>query len=117
MSPKPPTRTPLTHSLWFWVYVFSAAALAALLIMGPRFADRQAQLEKNYQARNRANQRALGQPVEGKVSQPGDTIITLTPLYIGLGILFVLAWVMVWWKFFRPVESKPASRSVPSHEP
>lgn len=102
MSSTPPTRVTIFQSVWFWVYVFAAAALCALLIMGPRFAERQAQLEKNYQARNRANQQAMGEPVEGKVSEPGDTIITLTPLYIGLGVLFVVAWAVVWWKFFRP---------------
>lgn len=95
-------RKPLIESIWFWAFVFSAAALGALMIMGPRFGERQAQIEQNYQARVRANQQALGQEFDSKISQPDDTQINLTPLYLGFGALFACSWAMVWWHYFRP---------------
>ena len=48
----------------FWiasVYLFATGALVALLLMGPKFRLRQAQIERKYQGRQRAVRQASGQ--------------------------------------------------------
>jgi len=94
-----PQRKSVTQTLPFWIYVFAAAGLAALMIMGPRFGQRQAQIERNYQGRVRANQRAVGEKPSGGLSTPDSTIITLTPLYVVLVAVLLVAWFFMWRHF------------------
>ncbi len=101
-------RGPITDSPWFWFYLFATAGLIALVLMGPKFGKRQAEIERQYQGRERAMQKQLGQAPTEPLSDEGHTIYTLRPLYVGLGAVLIVAWVALWWRHFRP-----GSRSAP----
>lgn len=90
-------RSAATESPWFWAYLFGMFALVALSFAGPKFAARQAQLEQQFQGRERALQVRSGEEPSIELSTPGNTIITLWPLYAGLSAATVIAWVVYWW--------------------
>ena len=86
-------RPRLTDSPWYWVYLFCTAGLVAVLLMGPRFAARQAQIEHNSQARQRAAWQVAGQASDTRLPPRTDTAITLGPLTVVLAILLASGWV------------------------
>jgi hypothetical protein len=99
MTESPSTdRKSVLDSPWYWVYLFSAAALAALFLAGPRYAARQAQLERNYQARQRAVQQRVGETPSTPLSDTGRTSIPLWPLFAVLSLLLMMAWWQLWRK-------------------
>jgi hypothetical protein len=55
MNSSPP---PLSDSPLFWLLLFGSAAIAALVLIEPKFAQREARLERMYRARQRAAARA-----------------------------------------------------------
>jgi hypothetical protein len=87
----------VTESPWFWGYLFGMFALVALSFAGPKFAARQAQLEQQFQGRERALQIREGEEPNMELSTPENTIIKLWPLYAGLSATTVIAWVVFWW--------------------
>jgi len=89
-------QRPVTDSPWFWVYLFATAALIALVLMGPKYAARQAQIEREFQGRQRAAQSAAGQEPSGAVSTAEKTLITLQPLFLALAAITVIAWIVFW---------------------
>jgi hypothetical protein len=90
------TGRPITDSPWFWAYLFATAALIALALIGPKFAARQAQIEREFQGRQRASQQAQGEEPSGELSTRERTLITLQPLFWGLAIVTIGAWVVFW---------------------
>ena len=62
-DPAEPTErtTPasLADSPWFWFALFGLMALAALVVVGPKFATRQSKLQQNYEGRRDAWQRSV----------------------------------------------------------
>lgn len=101
---------PLTDSPWFWVYLFATTALILLVVFRPKLEIRQASIERQHQARERAWTKAPApnSPSEAPpdaVSTPGDTVIGLHYLYWVLGFLVLLGWVRLWYVRYRPVAS------------
>jgi hypothetical protein len=92
----PDTPRPLSDSPWFWVYLFATAALIGLALIGPKFAERQAHIERQFQGRQRAAQQAQGQEPTGGLSTAERTVITLQPLFIALAAVTIIAWIIVW---------------------
>lgn len=92
----PPSRPSLTDSPWFWAYVFGAAALVALFAANTKFGPRQAQIEREYQARTRAAQKMNGQEPTLQLSTPQNTLITLGPLWIVLTMITIGGWFFFW---------------------
>jgi len=90
------TRRSMTDSPWFWVYLFTTAGLIALALIGPKFAERQAQIEREYQGRQRAAQQAQGEEPTGELSTAERTLITLRPLFLGLAAITIIAWIVTW---------------------
>jgi hypothetical protein len=90
-----PSRGSITDSPWYWVYLFATGALVALMLAGPKFAARQANIEQNQQSRIRAAQLVAGDEVDAAedADTPTSTQITLWPLYIVLGIGLGFAWL------------------------
>ena len=91
-----PARAPLTDSPWFWAYLFGTAALVALALLTPKYGPRQAQLEREFQGRQRAAQNQRGQEPSIALSSAERLIVTLRPLFLGLAALTVLAWIVFW---------------------
>jgi hypothetical protein len=89
------SRPPLSDSPWFWVYLFTTFALVVLLVMRPHVQERQAQIERKEQGRQRALERAAGQSPQTPLSTPESTRLTLTPLVAILGLVWVAAAIMV----------------------
>lgn len=104
-SPSPssssPPLPPLADSPWFWVYTFATFALVLLVLIGPKFEERRAQQERQFQGRARAQQQRLGEEPTVELSTPGHTWLSLRPLYILLGIGVVVGWVTLWWQRWR----------------
>src|SRR5690606_35529092 len=96
MNAPEPARRSLLDSPWYWAYVFVAAALAALFLMRPRFDARQAQIERNYQARHRSVQVRVGERPRTPMSEEGRTSIQLWPLFLVLSLLLVTTGIGVW---------------------
>ena len=90
--PAPPR--PVTDSPWFWVCLFAAAALIGLAAISSKYAKRQAQIEREFQGRQRAAQNVQGQSPSVPLSTPDETIIPLWPLVLGLTALVPIAWLI-----------------------
>lgn len=77
-------RAALTDSPWFWLMLFSAAGLFALLVLDQKYGPRQAQLERQYQAKQWSHFKsdpASGDPAETvRYSTESDTLIGLWPI-------------------------------------
>lgn len=94
MSDSP--RRSILDSPWYWLYAFCAAGLVALLLMSPKYAARQTQLERNHQGRERANQAARGQTPDVPMTEDGRTVVRLQPLGMLLATAFLGSWFVVW---------------------
>src|SRR5690348_8049678 len=99
---------PITDSPWFWVCLFAAAALIGLAAISSKYAKRQAQIEREFQGRQRAAQNVQGQSPNVKLSTADETIIQLWPLVLAFTALIPIAWF-----FFNRRQSTTASTSPP----
>ena len=86
----------MTDSPWFWAYLFTTAALIALALIGPKFAARQAQIEREFQGRQRAAQNIQGQEPTGTLSTAERTLVSLRPLFFGLAVITTVVWIIFW---------------------
>jgi hypothetical protein len=101
---QPSTPQPsATDSPWFWMMLFSAAGLVVLLVVWPKYSERQRRLELQYHARQEiARRRVEGEPQaresgqEGQTAPPatGELLITLWPIALVLVALLVFSAVM-----------------------
>ena len=101
MNEQQPKRRSVTESPWYWVYLFSTAGLIMLVLMGPKFGPRQAQIERKYQGREIAMTAEEARQADAELSSSESTLITLAPFYVVLGAVFVVAWIMLWRGHFR----------------
>jgi hypothetical protein len=92
----PSAQRPITDSPWFWAYLFGTAALIALALAGPKFGPRQAEIERQFQGRQRATQNAAGQQPSVDLSTAEGTRITLRPLFFVLAAVTMVAWLVFW---------------------
>jgi hypothetical protein len=86
----------MTDSPWFWACVFAVAGLIGLSAIGPKYSQRQAQIEREFQGRQRAAQNAQGQAPSVPLSTPDQTLISLRPLFLGLAAVIAIAWFIFW---------------------
>jgi hypothetical protein len=84
----------VSDSPWFWAYLFTTAALIALAMIGPKFAARQLQIEREFQGRQRAAQNISGQLPTVPISTAERTLISLRPLFFGLAAITTMAWII-----------------------
>ena len=89
---------PIADSPWFWAYLFSTAALIALALAGHKYGPRQAQIEREFQGRQRAAQNLNGQQPSVELSTAERTLITLRPLFFALAAVTTVAWIVFWRK-------------------
>jgi hypothetical protein len=100
-SDPTPDRPPLSDSPWFWAYLFATAALVAVFLAGPKYVQRQPQLERQFSARQQTGQAVSGPDGAVRLSTPERLIISLRPLYVVLGLVLVAAWVGLWYQRYR----------------
>jgi hypothetical protein len=108
------TPRSLTDSPWFWAYLFATAALIALALIAPKYAERQADIERQFQGRQRAAQQAQGQEPNVELSTAERTLITLQPLFITLAAVTIIAWIIVWHRRRLPTPDPRHPSTVPS---
>lgn len=112
MSTGAPDRRPsITESPWYWVYVFSTAGLVGLMLLGPKMLQRQAQEERSFQGRRRAEEQKRGQTPATPMSDADSTLLTLRPIYLILGGTLLVAWVVFWWQHFGRRRTAPRADS------
>ena len=133
--PSPATndaRSPrLGDSPWFWVYVFSTGAFAALMLMHTKYQNRQGHLERVYRYGTRTLERPPGatlanptgdsaghanaatdkpannglpeRPPLAAGPQPvtDEILISLLPLRVLTGIVMVVSCVALQWTYLR----------------
>ncbi|HEY1602625.1 MAG TPA: hypothetical protein VGG64_23680 [Pirellulales bacterium] len=118
---NPPERRPITDSPWFWLVLFGSSALVAIVVVSPKYAYRQARLERMNSTRE---QIARGQVAEALETADPDALITdlprdssrqftLGPLATALALLLALAAVGAGVHSYL----KSASRRVEGHKP
>jgi hypothetical protein len=105
-SEIPNPKLPVTDSPWFWLLVFSSMALAALLAIGGKYGQRQARMERQYQARERVATGARGDEAVASTEDgaarrpyatPDVTLIPLWPLKVIFAAIAAVAAVMLFW--------------------
>lgn len=101
---------PITDSPWLWFSLFAAVGLVALLATGGKFGNRQAEIEREGQARTAL---AEGMQIEEdgtgrktatrapEYSHPGQTEIRLVPLALTIGAVLVVSLAMLLREQFR----------------
>ncbi len=97
-----PQQEPITDSPWFWLYLFATFALILLIVFQGKLDIRQANIERQHQARQLANQPAdTASDAPVAVSSPGDTLIGWNYLVWVLGVLVAVGWIRLWYVRFR----------------
>ncbi len=101
MTNHPP---PITDSPWLWFALFSAVGLAALLLTGGKFGNRQAQVERKGQAQQavveglEVEEDSTGRksaPGAPDYSRPGHIQIRLVPLALTIGTVCAASLAML----------------------
>jgi hypothetical protein len=106
--PETNQQTGLTDSAWFWVLIFALMGLVALAAMHGKYSRRQANIERNYQARTRVAEQVvaennLAEPdrmdkleVRHQFSTPDENLVPLWPLAVLLGLAAIFASAMLY---------------------
>jgi hypothetical protein len=117
------THTSITDSAWFWVLIFCLMGLVALFAMHGKYSRRQANIERNYQARERvaeqvATENNSGEPdrmdhleVRRAFATPDENLVPLWPLAVLLGLATVVASAMLYRGHVRGDFSSSGSES------
>jgi hypothetical protein len=82
----------ITESPWYWAYLFCTGGLVVLVTMGPRYTQRQTQIEQNGQKRQWAAQHVAGRTPDNSQLDRQELSVKLWPLYIVLGSILAVAW-------------------------
>jgi hypothetical protein len=102
------TLPPITDSAWFWVLAFSLMALVGLAALSGKYSRRQANIERNYQARERVAEKVAAENNPASVKRiddpeaqrayatPGDKLIPIWPLAALLGLISIVAAAMLY---------------------
>lgn len=102
------TRPPVTDSPWFWVLAFSLMGIIALAALNGKYSRRQANIERQYQARERVaeklgaeNNPDLGVRIDDSEARrayatPGDQLIPVWPLAALLSLISIVAAAMLY---------------------
>jgi hypothetical protein len=106
---------PITDSPWFWAYLFGTAALVALALAGSKYGPRQAQIEREFQGRQRAAQNLNGQEPNVGLSSAQRTLVSLQPLFLVLAAITAGAW-LVFWRQHRRRQQQSSAPPASSHE-
>ncbi|MGD9635744.1 MAG: hypothetical protein AB7G28_11975 [Pirellulales bacterium] len=90
------SKPSITDSPWLWVLLFSVFALVLLAIFSGQIGKRQARLDRQYQARERVLENAVGAPDRREYATPENTLVPIWPLAALLVGAAIVAAVMLW---------------------
>lgn len=91
------------------MYLFATAALVALFWAGPRYAQRQSQMDRHFEGRQYAAAHPSHVESPQAFATPGDKLRILRPLGYGLAVALAIAWGRLWWqRFHRPRRESPS---------
>jgi hypothetical protein len=96
----------LTDSPWFWIYLFGAAALIAMFLIGNKADTVQAQRDGNFTRRQVSLERQAGKssdasPLDAESEQHEPRYVDFTIFYAIIGAVTVFAWIMHWRQFLQ----------------
>lgn len=105
-SPSPQPPKPLSDSPLFWLLLFGGAALALAAVIQPKFAQREARLERMYHSRqlaarrsaakaNKAESASAPQSSASPEYQPGEPIVTVRSLMFLLAAVLLAAAIAI----------------------
>jgi hypothetical protein len=116
-------RPPITDSPWFWLLLFSAAAIGGLLAIAPKYAIRQAGVEQKSAAREEVARRRQSADLEEHISDnavepPTQRPALQVPLWTLAGTVGVLLMVIATaaWQLRRSPVALPGDDS-PAEKP
>jgi hypothetical protein len=115
-QPEPGARAPMTDSPWFWLVLFVAGALAALVVIGPKHAYRQARLERMNDTREEILRRASSElpEAEDAANRELDTRaasrFTLGPLAVVLALILAVGAIVAGVVSFLRVDARREGR-------
>jgi hypothetical protein len=94
----------LSESPWFWIYLFGAAALIAMFLIGQKADTVQAQRDANFTRRQHSLERQAApasEPAAEAEAPSADTrYVDFKIFYAIIGAVTVFAWVMHWRQYF-----------------
>lgn len=117
-----PPRQRVTDSHWFWIYVFGMAGLAGLLLIGPKFSQRQARLESKQAGRESAWKQRVAEQAPADATPTGENSnsvvpdpsspttpprVPLWPLATLLTLLMIVAWGALMKRRRNPAKAIP----------
>jgi hypothetical protein len=115
-EPKRRPSTPLSDSPWFWLALFVTGALAAIVVIGPKHAYRQARLERMNDTREEIRRRAAGEVTEAEKAADHQLAAhearqyTLGPLTAALAILLAVAAIVAGVTGYLRADARRAER-------
>ncbi len=98
MPESPRAPPPVTDSPWFWVMMFSLAALAGIATIGPKFERREQAIETKFHARERGLKREAaepGEPIEQGQEPHWEPIFTVWPVMAVVGCVTLVAFLQL----------------------
>ena len=81
------------------------------MLVGPKFAQRQAGVERKFQGRQRAALQKAGESPDTPLSTPEDRHVVLSPLVMVAGFGAALSWFLLWRSHFAKRPIKPTATS------
>jgi hypothetical protein len=101
VDPKRPPQTPKpsatgTDSPWLWLAVFLVGGIVALFLTAPKYSWRQPQIEREYQARERAGVAISAHDGPAPLSRSGNPMFTLRPLLWLLLVALMISTLAFW---------------------
>lgn len=115
-DPPIPSSAPLTDSPLFWLALFGVFGVAAMFVIGPKYAVRQGNIETRFQNRQIAG-RWQGETIESAeaieaarlpvAANQRELLIPLAPLFVVLGVLVAALVGGLIWRNFKA--SPPAT--------
>jgi len=113
---SPAVRPKLSDSPWFWIYLFGAAALIAMFLIGSKADTVQAQRDGNFTRRQVSLERQAGktggdrQPASN--AEPGEERYVDFKIFYGIiGAVTVFAWVMHWRQYLQRRSHLPSQQA------
>jgi len=106
-----PGSNVVSESPWFWLCLFATVGVVMLVSFSPKIGLRQAQLEREFEARQAAGQTVSPSEDSSKLT------IDLQPILILLVAVVICSWIALWWQRQRSNRVSPPDQESPTGKP